>query len=82
MSYIDHITQGNETIDLYSKILANNIAEEFNKTKAYQAGQFVFYDTSLYKSRENQNAGNFVSSKWERVTVVDMVYAIARSLLN
>lgn len=84
MAYIDHITDeiNNETIDIFSQALANEIAEKFNTTRSYQAGDYVFYEGYLYRSTINQSAGSFSPSRWQRKKVVDMVWDIARRVAN
>lgn len=84
MSYIDHIRDDQEnTIDLYSKLLANVVANQYNKTKPYQEGEYVINHPYLYKSRVDQPASErFVSTNWERVTIEDMVWDIARRVAN
>ena len=82
MAYIDHIrdTQDNN-IDLYSKILANNLAEPFSEDHAYRAGDYVIRHPFLWKSKVDQQKGPFVSSRWERKTVIDAIYDIVDRIL-
>ena len=83
MAYIDHIrdTQDNN-IDLYSKILANNLAEPWSTQKAYQAGDYVIQHPYLYKSKiDQQRSDTFVSSRWERKTVIEAIYDIIDRIL-
>lgn len=57
-SYIDHLNNmdGLES-EIYSKPIADCIAEEFDATKNYAIGDYVFYNAKLYKFTSTHSAG-------------------------
>ena len=57
-----------------NKDLRHTIIEDYDSTESYQVGDYVYYtnngSTKLYKCKQAQSAGGFVSSKWDEIQVL------------
>lgn len=69
MAYLDHISNSNIRYELYSKPIADNIADEFSAQTDYTIGDYVFYNQTLYKFTSAHSVGAWNASHVTEVAV-------------
>ena len=57
--------------------LKGNIAEPFDPTKVYSAGEYVLYEGDLYKFTEDHDAGAWTGSDAEQTSIADSLASLA-----
>lgn len=55
--------------------VATDLADEFDETQAYSAGDYVIYEDVLYKFKQSHAAGTFVPAEADAVKVTDLIEA-------
>lgn len=63
-----------------SLVLPESIADEYDDTASYTAGDFVMYEGILYKCNHISATGSFDPTKWDAISAIDYINSVKSSL--
>lgn len=63
-----------------SLVLPESIADEYDDTASYTAGDFVMYEGVLYKCNHISATGSFDPTKWDAISATDYINSVKSSL--
>ena len=63
-----------------SLVLPESIADEYDDTATYTAGDFVMYQGILYKCNHISATGSFDPTKWDAISATDYINSVKSSL--
>lgn len=63
-----------------SLVLPESIADEYDETASYTAGDFVMYQGILYKCNHISATGSFDPTKWDAISATDYINSVKSSL--
>lgn len=63
-----------------SLVLPESIADEYDDTASYTAGDFVMYQGILYKCNHISATGSFDPTKWDAISATDYINSVKSSL--
>lgn len=63
------ILNSSKRVDLGGISVTSDIADDFSPESTYSAGDFVFHEGELYRAKEANGPGEFVSASWEKSNI-------------